>query len=408
MSDTAVELAGVYKKFMKVEVDDSLRDLVPNMVRRVLGAWKGSSQGDEHEFWALQDVSFAVKQGDAFGIVGSNGAGKSTILKLLSRILVPTRGTVSINGSLSALIEVGAGLHPDLTGRENIYLSGTILGMKRDEIRRRFDEIVEFSGLEEFIDTPVKRYSSGMYARLGFSVTAHVNPDILVVDEVLSVGDYVFQKKCMKKMGEVLRNGTTVIFVSHNLKAVEELCNKAVLLQRGRLMWRGNAREVIGRYIKSVSEAVAPEDQDVYIDSVTVRGEEGPRVQFQSGEHAWVDIEIAAKHTCHRLSVSLFLVDEQYYNIFDTSTERLGCGQFDLAEGEVFKCTFELKLHLAAGTFHVGILVYRYDIQKEYASRLPAMTIYVCSAGGVGGCANFYPRMLVYGERVAADGVRRM
>src|SRR2546430_7181454 len=199
MTDIALSLSGVYKKFRKGEMYDSLRDLIPALPGKLFRRHPAESLAKK-EFWAVKDVSFEVDRGEAFGIIGANGAGKSTILKLLSRIMRPTCGSITVDGRLSALIEVSAGFHPDLTGRENIFLNGTILGMTRVEIKRRFDAIVAFSGLEEFLDTPVKRYSSGMFARLGFAVAAHVEPDILIVDEVLSVGDYLFQQKCFQRM----------------------------------------------------------------------------------------------------------------------------------------------------------------------------------------------------------------
>ena len=232
MSSVALEFDGVWKKFRKGEKHDSLRDLVPALVKALLSGNHRDAL-KTREFWALRDVSFQIKRGEAVGIIGANGSGKSTTLKLLSGILKSTRGEVKVNGKLSALIEVAAGFHPDLTGRENIYLNGTILGMRKPEIDRKFDEIVDFSGLEDFIDTPVKRYSSGMYARLGFSVAAHVDPDILLVDEVLSVGDMSFQQRCMEKMQEKIRSEVAVIFVSHNLSAVANLCDRAILLSKG-------------------------------------------------------------------------------------------------------------------------------------------------------------------------------
>jgi lipopolysaccharide transport system ATP-binding protein len=208
MPDIVLEARGLHKKFRKGELYTSLRDLIPALARRAVKGGLGKS-----EFWALRDVNFQVERGEAFGIIGHNGAGKSTLLKHLCGILVPTSGELVVKGRLSALIEVGAGFHPDLTGRDNIYLNGTILGMTRAEIRSKFDAIVEFSELADFLDTPVKRYSSGMYARLGFAVAAHVEPDVLVVDEVLSVGDFVFQRKSVEKMRQVMKGGTTVVFV---------------------------------------------------------------------------------------------------------------------------------------------------------------------------------------------------
>lgn len=202
-------------------------------------------------FWALDDVSFDVGHGEALGIIGRNGAGKSTLLKLLARITRPTRGTAEVYGRMGSLLEVGTGFHPELTGRENVYLNGAILGMTRGDIRRRFEEIVAFADVERFLDMPVKRYSSGMYTRLAFAVAAHLEPEILVVDEVLSVGDAAFQAKSLGKMGDVARSGRTVLFVSHNLAAVTQLCHSALLLERGRIVMTGRADTVVNRYLAS-------------------------------------------------------------------------------------------------------------------------------------------------------------
>lgn len=201
--------------------------------------------------WALRDVSFGVKQGEVLGIIGRNGAGKSTLLKILSRITSPTSGRAEIRGRISSLLEVGTGFHPELTGRENIYLNGTILGMKKKEVDFKFDEIVDFSGVEKFIDTPVKRYSSGMTVRLAFAVAAHLEPEILIIDEVLAVGDAEFQKKCLKKMENVGQQGRTVIFVSHNMPAVARLCNRVILLDEGRVLKDGNTHQVVSAYLDS-------------------------------------------------------------------------------------------------------------------------------------------------------------
>lgn len=247
MSDNAIEFVNVSKKFKKGEKFDSLRDLIPNLIKNTLKA-KRIDELAEKEFWAVKDVSFELKKGEVLGIIGHNGAGKSTILKLLSRILKPTKGQININGRLSALIEVGAGFHEDLTGRENIYLNGTIMGMKKKEIDKKFDSIVEFSELEDFIDTPVKRYSSGMYVKLGFSVVAHLEPEILLIDEVLSVGDIAFQSKCINKISSLKSNGIPIVFISHNLLAVEKICNKAILISNGELMYNGVPRDVVQKY----------------------------------------------------------------------------------------------------------------------------------------------------------------
>jgi len=235
----------------------ALRDVVANKAKNFAKGIKdtiGGKQlmGDQvvEEFWALKDVSFEINQGDTLGVIGRNGAGKSTLLKILSRITEPTKGKITLNGRIASLLEVGTGFHPELTGRENIYLNGAILGMSRAEIKRKFDEIVDFSGVERFLDTPVKRYSSGMYVRLAFAVAAHLESEILVVDEVLAVGDAEFQKKCLGKMGEVSKgDGRTVLFVSHNMAAIENLCKKSILLQNGSLVNAGNTSDIISYYV---------------------------------------------------------------------------------------------------------------------------------------------------------------
>jgi lipopolysaccharide transport system ATP-binding protein len=216
----------------------------------------GSKHPDEveEEFWALRDVNFEIEQGDRIGIVGHNGAGKSTLLKILSRITEPTTGEIMIKGRVASLLEVGTGFHPELSGRENIYLNGAVLGMKKSEIKRSFDAIVDFAGIERFLDTPVKRYSSGMYVRLGFAIAAHLDPEILIIDEVLAVGDAEFQKKCLGKMRDVSESGRTILFVSHNLTAIQSLCNKAFYFEKGRLIDQGDTTHIVTNYLSKVSD----------------------------------------------------------------------------------------------------------------------------------------------------------
>jgi ABC-type polysaccharide/polyol phosphate transport system ATPase subunit len=214
------------------------------------------------DFWAVRNVTFEVERGEALGIIGHNGAGKSTILKLLSNITAPTAGEITINGRLSALIEVGSGFHPELTGRENIFLNGSILGMRRREIAAKFDSIVDFAGVRQFIDTPVKRYSSGMYVRLGFSIAAHLDPDILLLDEVLAVGDAAFQAKCLRRITELKEAGTTIVFISHDLGAVERLCDRVILMRRGEIAASGETRGVIAEYQRASTDLSAPETKD--------------------------------------------------------------------------------------------------------------------------------------------------
>ncbi len=333
-----------------------------------------------------------MSRGEAFGIIGPNGAGKSTILKLLCRVMKPTEGRIVVNGSMSALIEVGAGFHPDLTGRENIFLNGTILGMKKEQIRKRFDEIVEFSGLADFIDTPVKRYSSGMYARLGFSVAAHVDPDILIVDEVLSVGDYLFQVKCGQKMKQIKEDaGATVIFVSHNLRAVAELCDRVLLLERGGCVEMGSPGEVINSYLGRILQRPTRFIHGAAISKVTVSDKTHERVHFESGEKAWIEIEVSATERVAGLGLAIEMKNQEFYNVFDISTSRLGESTFSAGPERTVKYTFELDLHLAPGNYHLDVILYRYDAQMIFDEFQRAATLMISTETPVHGIANLYP-----------------
>jgi lipopolysaccharide transport system ATP-binding protein len=273
MSDAIITVENLSKKYLVAHQSGSqsrsnyaaLRDVIGreirNVARKTVDVVRGRQivQGDEvEEFWALKDVGFEVRQGEVVGIIGRNGAGKSTLLKILSRITEPTKGRVVLRGRVASLLEVGTGFHPELTGRENIFLNGAILGMSRAEIKRKFDEIVAFAEVEKFLDTPVKHYSSGMYVRLAFAVAAHLEPEILVIDEVLAVGDTEFQKKCLGKMDEVSRQeGRTILFVSHNLAAIAEMTDRALLLERGSVVLDGPVADVIGAYLsKGAKDAV--------------------------------------------------------------------------------------------------------------------------------------------------------
>lgn len=391
MQDVALKAEHIFKRFRRGELHDSLRDLLPALARRLV---RRGAQGalEKEEFWALRDVSFDVARGEAFGIIGANGAGKSTLLKLLCGIMRPTSGTLGVDGRLSALIEVSAGFHPDLTGRENIFLNGTILGLNRADIRRRFDEIVAFSGLEEFIDTPVKRYSSGMYARLGFSVAAHVDPDVLIVDEVLSVGDFTFQRKCMERMTSILKGGATVVFVSHNLEAVANLCARTMLLEHGRALNIGPSREIVGEYLATGGPRhVVASKQEAYIKDVSVRGEDGARVHFQSGEKCYVDVSVGSHGSCERIAVVISITTRQGITVFDTSTVRLGADGLSLRDGQEAVCRFALDLHLVGETYYVAATVRRYDIGKNLDEWRAAQAIIVSSEKGNKGIANLYP-----------------
>ena len=282
------------------------------------------------DFWALRDVSFEVKQGDRVGIIGLNGAGKSTLLKILSRITEPSEGRIGIKGRVASLLEVGTGFHPELTGRENIYLNGAILGMKRDEIRRRFDEIIDFAEIEKFLDTPVKRYSSGMYVRLAFAVAAHLEPEILIVDEVLAVGDVQFQKKCLGKMEEVGSEGRTVLFVSHNMGAIKRLCGRCLLLSEGRLTLDGTSNSVIGSYlttgmIQSLSRKVwkeeeAPGDGSLRLISIQVANSLGEQTsELPIDKPFIIEIEINVTRELPEANLSILINNNEGVTVLHTS-----------------------------------------------------------------------------------------
>lgn len=262
MSDTVIRVENLGKKYIighqQQERYTALRDVIANGAKGLLKPFqngKSKIQNSSEEFWALKDISFELKQGDRVGIIGHNGAGKSTLLKILSRITEPTTGRIRIEGRVASLLEVGTGFHAELTGRENIFLNGAILGMSKAEIKKKFDEIVAFAEVEKFLDTPVKRYSSGMYVRLAFAVAAHLEPEILVVDEVLAVGDTQFQKKCLGKMETFGKEGRTVFFVSHNMASIQHLCSKVILLKGGNIAATGEPSEVIRHYLSDVSES---------------------------------------------------------------------------------------------------------------------------------------------------------
>jgi lipopolysaccharide transport system ATP-binding protein len=314
---------------------EALSGLFTNPVKR-LHSFAGRVAADEY-FWALKDVSFEVQPGEVVGIIGRNGAGKSTLLKVLSQITEPTEGRVEINGRVASLLEVGTGFHPELTGRENIFLNGSILGMSRTEVRLRFDEIVEFSGIEKFLDTPIKRYSSGMTVRLAFAVAAHLEPEILVIDEVLAVGDAAFQEKCLKKMDSVASGGRTVLFVSHQMQAVANLCHTAIELKNGQAVNRGIARQVVDGYLTSVKSASteriwslddSPGDEVVRLLGVRVEHRTGAsRPTFPSDEPIFVVLNVECFETPSSLCIGLDLLTSDGTHVLRSyQTDAVGPG----------------------------------------------------------------------------------
>lgn len=285
---------------------------------------ESAEQQPETEFWALQDVTFEVKPGEVVGIIGNNGAGKSTLLKILSRITAPTEGRVEIDGRVSSLLEVGTGFHPELTGRENIFMNGAILGMKRAEISSKFDEIVDFSGIGQFLDTPVKRYSSGMYVRLAFAVAAHLEPEILIIDEVLAVGDAEFQKKCLGKMRDVSRlEGRTVLFVSHNMAAISSMCTKGLLLSKGKIAFEGNVQEMIAGYLEEMIRMPAAskpvkKSGMAFSEVTTINEMDEPRSHFVFSEPITVKMVFHNETDQAAVNVGLAIRDTTGRKLFTT------------------------------------------------------------------------------------------
>jgi lipopolysaccharide transport system ATP-binding protein len=319
------------------------------------------------ELWALKDSSFEIKQGERVGIIGRNGAGKSTLLKILSRITEPTTGRIRIKGRVASLLEVGTGFHPELTGRENIFLNGAVLGMSKVEIKRKFDEIVDFAGVEKFLDTPVKRYSSGMYVRLAFAVAAHLEPEILVVDEVLAVGDAQFQKKCLGKMGDFAKEGRTVLFVSHNMAAITSLCDRGILLDEGAIVKDGPAPEVVQAYLnrgrltsskKVWAENERPGNQWFRLISVSLKNSVGvPAKEVKISEEATIEIEYEVLEEGARAQFSVVLYDANGYCVLGSlsNTEENFHGK-GLKPGRYMSvCSLYGNL-LNNGRYHVSII----------------------------------------------------
>ncbi len=360
MSQPRVVFDHVWKKFRRGERHDSLRDLAASVGKRALGRRRPTELGDQ-EFWAVEDVSFEVKPGEAFGIIGPNGAGKSTTLKLLNRILRPTRGRCEVRGRVGALIEVAAGFHPDLTGRENIYLQGTIMGMKRQEITARLEEIVEFSGVRAFIDTPVKRYSSGMNARLGFSIAAHLDPDVMIIDEVLSVGDMLFQRKCLQRMLDYRARGTAIVFVSHHLGSVVQLCQSALLL-RNRTVMIGDATAVVHHYLDQTASGQITSEADAHVTiSARVTHEDGRAVgECRPGDVLVLRTRLTAQRDVGSHVVPAFLCSrmEDDLVVYDVNFSPEEGGWRGLRAGETIEMAFRFVCHLTRGSYNIGMNLY--------------------------------------------------
>lgn len=373
MTTPAIEVEGVWKEYAigrAQGADENLREMIYRVASTPFRRHRKANDAADQKIWALRDVSLRVDQGEAIGIVGRNGAGKSTLLKILSRITEPTRGRAVLRGRASSLLQVGTGFHPDLTGRENVFLNGAILGMSRQEIRRKFDAIVAFAEVEKFIDTPVKHYSSGMHVRLGFAVSAHLEPEILIVDEALSVGDAGFQKKSLQKMGELSANGRTVIFVSHGLQAVRNLCSRALILQAGGIVYNGEVEEGLNIYMEGL-----PKTRPETLLDVDTRAFEGRPVNcaaaaaiervrllpaqlgeaIHSGESFALELDLAVKQPCANILVGWTLNTAEGVCALECRTldsyrpiEQLRPGQYRL------RCDVE-ALPLRAGQYVMNV-----------------------------------------------------
>ncbi|MBW8011280.1 MAG: ABC transporter ATP-binding protein [Chloroflexi bacterium] len=334
----------------------------PNPMLRIGEADHGNRDGEE--IWALRDINFTVKQGEVLGIIGKNGAGKSTLLKILSRVTAPTSGKIKIKGRIASLLEVGTGFHPEMTGRENVYLNGAIMGMTRKEIDGNFDEIIDFSGVDQFIDTPVKRYSSGMYVRLAFAVAAHMNPEILVVDEVLAVGDAEFQQKCLGKMGEVAKEGRTVLFVSHNMGAIQSLCQNSLLIDEGLIVGTGKSEVIVTQYLGLISLEsrtifrTSNKDDHLWLEQIELkRNGVEPASIIQTGDHLTIHLVIKLSKPFTRLYVGVDLLDEWERLIFAFHSKEAGLIIYQEIYPELNVEIDIPQLFLLPGQFHFRVVV---------------------------------------------------
>lgn len=364
----AITFDNVWKKFRRGQSHDTLKDLIPHLIKN----WGRGDTLDAEEFWAVRDVSFEVHPGEALGIIGPNGAGKSTSLKLLSRILRPTKGHCELRGRVGALIEVAAGFHPDLTGRENIFLQGAIMGMSGTEIRKYFDEIVDFAEVAAFIDTPVKRYSSGMHARLGFAVAAHLHPDVLLIDEVLSVGDMDFQRRCVARANEFKKQGVAIVFVSHNLQAVTELCDNALFLA-GEAKAYGPAQQVMETYLSSLASAEAVQGA-IAIESTELLDAHGAMTQnVGPGDVMRLRLSCRVHERVSGVTVGFAAFrSTDGLKVYDTTWSLADLGVDDLPPGETFTIDFDYKAHLTRGHYFLDTGIFDGRTHTEIARRRPA------------------------------------
>ena len=391
MSDVAIRVEGLSKLYRlgKRERYRTLRDTLVDAVAAPFRSLRSRrvSNGEPETIWALKDVSFEVKYGEVIGIIGRNGAGKSTLLKILSRITEPTEGEAEIRGRVGSLLEVGTGFHPELTGRENIYLNGAILGMKRAEIQRKFDEIVAFAEVEKFLDTPVKRYSSGMYVRLAFAVAAHLEPEILIVDEVLAVGDVAFQKKCLGKMSEVSEGGRTVLFVSHNMGAAESLCGTGLLLERGKLARAGLISQVISQYTAG-GNATWDSDGPIALGPTLHLGRlnVGPR-EIRSGGPLTLDVQLLPSKATVIRELAILIYSASGVRVAILDLRREGLSKLALHDSPADLRIDVRRLALVEGDYHIGIYI---ATTEQNANHLDLAAFSVLGSRNPGGVVPYH------------------
>ncbi|MBV6451612.1 MAG: Vitamin B12 import ATP-binding protein BtuD [Anaerolineales bacterium] len=371
-------------------------------IRDLFSGKKAANSGKYH--WAVKDLNFSLQPGEALGIIGPNGAGKTTTLKLLSQVTKPTSGQIRINGRMSALIELGAGFHPDLTGRDNVYLNGTILGMKRAEIKSRFDAIVEFAGIGEYLDTPVKRYSSGMYARLGFAIAAHVDPQILLVDEVLAVGDYAFQQRCYGRMDELRSNGTSLILVSHNMEAVRRVCEMGLVMYRGEDIFMGSSSEAVVAYSDALRESArtlkadVPADEgisqrvmtfDAEIENVRLMNAQGLiSTVLESNKSARIILDVRFNKAVRDPIFSITVRTPDGRVVYDTTTRWMKIENSSFQPGERCQVEFEMDMCLLDGEYEVGADIAASNLSHLYDSMERALGFSIAGTPEAKGMAN--------------------
>ena len=369
MSDIAIKVEGLGKKYqIRHQSRAPYKTFREALVQKCTSLWRPQQKDSiAEDFWALKDVSFEIKRGECVGIIGRNGAGKSTLLKVLSRITEPATGRITLHGRVASLLEVGTGFHQELTGRENIYLNGTILGMKKKEIDRKFDEIVSFAEIEKFLDTPVKRYSSGMYVRLAFAVAAHLEPEILVVDEVLAVGDAQFQKKCLGKMNAVVNEGRTVLFVSHNMAAVRSLCSKGILLESGKVIYNGQVDAAINRYMDAhmtntamVTFELKPEKSLSFTKAWLMNDQGVLTAEFDVLKPITINFEFVSLSLVNDVEVSVVLTNSRDVNVLFTSLSESNNNRFpEVAKGRYCVSLKIRENYLVPDTYFVKLRIHR-------------------------------------------------